>query len=204
MRSGLLALLRNHEVTATDLGDELLEIHELAASVIVARNHREAQQAATLISTSNCPVICLVQDDEPDLAIALLRAGANAVLPFDSDSGSVIAAVTVSLQGLSVVSRSTSAYLVALAEPKTILTESEITWLQLLASGATVAQIAVLANYSERTLYRLLAQCYRRLGVDGRTEAIELAVGLGILIDDAPRDPQPESSASFRDVSIMF
>ena len=48
----------------------------------------------------------------------------------------------------------------------------EISWLQTLASGLTVAQLADRAGYSERAMYRLLHGLYAKLNAKTRTEAL--------------------------------
>ena len=45
-------------------------------------------------------------------------------------------------------------------------------WLRDLASGTTVTQLAEQSGYSERSMYRLLQDLYRRIGVRTRTEAL--------------------------------
>jgi DNA-binding NarL/FixJ family response regulator len=48
----------------------------------------------------------------------------------------------------------------------------EVEWLQELARGATVAQLADRAGYSERAMFRLLRSLYAKLHVRSRTEAL--------------------------------
>ena len=52
----------------------------------------------------------------------------------------------------------------------------ELDWLRELAGGATVAQLAGRSGYSERAMFRLLRDLYRRLEVSSRTEALMLAL----------------------------
>lgn len=54
-------------------------------------------------------------------------------------------------------------------------------WLAALASGSTVARLANETGYSERVMFRRLADLYGRLGVSGRAEAIVAAERLGLL-----------------------
>jgi DNA-binding NarL/FixJ family response regulator len=54
-------------------------------------------------------------------------------------------------------------------------------WLQELASGTTVTQLAEQSGYSERSMYRLLQDLYRRIGVRTRTEALIRAYEQGWL-----------------------
>jgi DNA-binding NarL/FixJ family response regulator len=48
----------------------------------------------------------------------------------------------------------------------------QVTWLQALANGSTVAALANDAGYSERAMFRLLRALYERLGARTRTEAL--------------------------------
>ena len=61
------------------------------------------------------------------------------------------------------------------------LSEAEIDCLRALAEGATVAQLARRANYSQREMYRLLRRLYERMGARNRTEAVVLAARWGLL-----------------------
>lgn len=185
MRSGLQAVLSRQQVTALDLGSVTDAVERIDAFVAVVRDHREALLGASRISETQSPTVCMVPNDEPDMAITLLRSGASGVLPFDCEPELIVGSLMAALQGLRVVSQATTEFLVALAQPTAILSEPEIAWLRQLAAGATVGEIAARASYSERTLYRLLAQCYRRLGVHGRAEAVAVAEALGVLADTA-------------------
>jgi len=57
----------------------------------------------------------------------------------------------------------------------------EVDWLRQLAYGATVAQLAERAGYSERAMYRLLKELYVRIGARNRTEALMRAYEHGWL-----------------------
>jgi DNA-binding NarL/FixJ family response regulator len=52
------------------------------------------------------------------------------------------------------------------------LTAQEIDWLRRLTDGTSVSRLADHVGYSERMMFRLLAQTYAKLGVDNRTKAI--------------------------------
>ncbi|MBU1226485.1 MAG: hypothetical protein KJ698_04620, partial [Actinobacteria bacterium] len=59
--------------------------------------------------------------------------------------------------------------------------EDEAAWLVALSRGATVVRLADDAGYSERAMFRRLADLYTRLGARGRTEALLTAERLGLL-----------------------
>lgn len=56
------------------------------------------------------------------------------------------------------------------------LTEAERDWLRRMRNGDRTIDIAVDHGYSERGLYRALADLYGRLGTDNRTEAVAIAI----------------------------
>jgi DNA-binding NarL/FixJ family response regulator len=48
----------------------------------------------------------------------------------------------------------------------------EVEWLRQLAAGVTVAQLAERVGYSERAMFRMLNDLYRRMKVANRLEAL--------------------------------
>lgn len=64
-----------------------------------------------------------------------------------------------------------------------VVTAEEAEWLRRLARGATVARLADDVGYSERAMFRRLADLYVRLGVTGRAEAIISAERHGLLAE---------------------
>lgn len=61
------------------------------------------------------------------------------------------------------------------------VSEDELRWLTALARGATVVRLADDEGYSERAMFRRLADLYTRLGARNRTEALLAAERRGIL-----------------------
>jgi DNA-binding NarL/FixJ family response regulator len=59
--------------------------------------------------------------------------------------------------------------------------DRDVEWLRALAQGIPIVQVAASAGYSERAMYRLLRDLYRRMGVRNRTEAVLLAMRSGWL-----------------------
>lgn len=64
------------------------------------------------------------------------------------------------------------------------LGEQELGWLRQLAGDVTVRRLAASAGYSERQMFRLLQQLYRRLGVSNRQQALMQAARLDLLAPD--------------------
>ncbi|MGH9226031.1 MAG: hypothetical protein ACRD2W_20120 [Acidimicrobiales bacterium] len=65
----------------------------------------------------------------------------------------------------------------------------ETEWLRMLATGATVQQLAERIGSSERALYRVLHGVYGRMRVSSPTEAIVLACRCGLLEADQLESP---------------
>ena len=126
------------------------------------------------------PIVVVL--DRPDLtayAVAL-RAGAQAAMALTSDPGALLAAVDAAAAGLSAVPVQIGKALVeAGIDPG--LADQDRHWLAELAAGDTIKRIAGRAGYSERSMYRLLAALYERLGVANRSQAVSAAARLGLL-----------------------
>ena len=59
--------------------------------------------------------------------------------------------------------------------------DRELHMLTRLAEGAAIADLAVEMSYSERTIYRALADLWQKLGVPGRTDGVCLALAEGLV-----------------------
>jgi len=79
-------------------------------------------------------------------------------------------------------------------EAATSVTVTEQRWLTALAQGSTMVELAAAEGYSERHLRRMLADVYRRLGADGRIQALVRAATLGLL-DDSSRTEHASTSS---------
>ncbi|MFL6120836.1 DNA-binding response regulator [Actinophytocola sp.] len=130
-------------------------------------------------------VIAVLEKYTTALSIRALRLGASSVVPRNTTSAVMRRAVDAALVGDVIVSRAVIDALISSSprdsgEPR-LLGQEEVLWLRRLASGTTVAHLAELAGYSERTMYRLLNSIYDRLGVANRTEALIKAHAYGWL-----------------------
>jgi DNA-binding NarL/FixJ family response regulator len=121
-------------------------------------------------------VVAVLDDPAVPTAVRAVEAGAAAVVHWDASPETFRRAVEAAIEGRSLLP---TEVLQALAMPVTRAPEPpagpsnrEVEWLRVLASGATVAQLANRMGYSERAMFRLLRQLYVRLGVRNRTEAL--------------------------------
>ncbi len=140
-----------------------------------------------LIITPRPKVIALLVDATPDRHAEALRSGAHGVVAWEAAPEAILSVVAAALGGHTLlptgVAQAMAASGPALYDPEWI-TEDEISWLKLLAGGATIQQLAEKVGYSERALYRMLHGLYGRMRVSNRTEAILQASRWGLL-DDA-------------------
>ena len=135
-------------------------------------------------------LVALLVDATPDRHAEALRNGVHGVAAWEATPETILAVVSAALEGRTLlptsVAQAISASGPALYDPEWI-TEDEVGWLKLLASGVTVHQLAEKVGYSERALYRMLHGLYGRMRVSNRTEAILQASRWGLLED--PVDP---------------
>ena len=135
-------------------------------------------------------LVALLVDATPDRHAEALRNGAHGVAAWEATPETIVAVVRAALEDRTLlptsVAQAISASGPALYDPEWI-TEDEIGWLKLLASGVTVHQLAEKVGYSERALYRMLHGLYGRMRVSNRTEAILQASRWGLLEDPVDR-----------------
>lgn len=139
---------------------------------------------------SSPPVIALIEEASAALGVRAVRAGARSILARRATTGALQRTVEATLDGQAVLPAEVAAALASGAEPpgsgQPILSKRQLEWLQQLAAGSTVTQLAQRAGYSERAMFRLLQALYQEMGVRTRIEAIMLARDLGWL-PKAPR-----------------
>ncbi|MET7372546.1 DNA-binding response regulator [Micromonospora arida] len=126
-------------------------------------------------------VIAVLSEESAGLGVRAVRAGARSVLPREVSAAALRRTVEATIDGQTVVPAAVAAALAG-AEADPVITADQLTWLRHLAAGMTVAELARLAGYSERAMYRLLQTLYRRLGARTRIEAIVRAQEQGWLL----------------------
>jgi two-component system, NarL family, response regulator YdfI len=186
-----------------------LEIVGSAASVDgVSSQLLDAEPEAILIDTSGEPyesvleslaesdlaseaaLVVLVDHPSPGSSAEALRTGVRAVLPSDVSPGQLVAALQAAASGLVVLhprelnaalpaSAPASPPLAELAEP---LTRREREVLQMLASGVGNKEIAAQLAISEHTVKFHVTSILGKLGAASRTEAVALAIRLGLIL----------------------
>lgn len=110
-------------------------------------------------------------------AATLLRSGAANVLDHAAPVSEFRRVVDETRAGF--VTLPAEVLRAAIAKPATPqqfkVSDVEMRWLRDLAAGSGVSALAASADFSERMMYRKLADLYRRLGVKNRTQALMAA-----------------------------
>jgi NarL family two-component system response regulator YdfI len=198
-RAGLENLLaaRGVEVVGSagsidSVGSQLLDAEP---EVILVDSSGEGAEAALESLTepdlaSEVALVVLADDPVEGSAAQALRAGVRAVLPSDISPSQLVAALQAVAAGLVVLhptevgaalpaSAPASRPLAELAEP---LTRREREVLQMLASGVGNKEIAAQLAISEHTVKFHVTSILGKLGAASRTEAVSLAVRLGLIL----------------------
>jgi DNA-binding NarL/FixJ family response regulator len=130
-------------------------------------------------------VIALLTDHSVSGYLRALSGGASAAVPRDVSperlrpvfEGAVDGMTVLPVDVLDALRRSRPSS----ETPSDAPSEDEVSWLRQLAEGMTMSRLAKRSGYSERNMYRLLQELYRRMGVRNRTEALIRAHELGWL-----------------------
>ena len=148
----------------------------LADDYTIIRRFVEANHALLLIA--------LLRDSTPEMYARALYAGAAGAVPWTSAPEAVIAVVESARQGYVLLPQNVAKAIadgVGSSSGLPGIRAEEIRWLQMMAKGKTVAELAGLIGYSEREMFRLLRQLYDHMGVRNRTEALLKAARCGVL-----------------------
>ncbi|GAA2792764.1 LuxR C-terminal-related transcriptional regulator [Crossiella cryophila] len=126
----------------------------------------------------------LVFTEEGRRVLAALRAGARGFLLKSASRAELVAAVRRARAGVATVSPDLLCQLVAEVQqdgsrPK--LSERELEVLRLVAAGRRTAEIAKGLFVSEATVKTHLQRSFAKLKVNGRVEAVRVAVAAGLL-----------------------
>jgi two-component system, NarL family, response regulator DesR len=198
-RAGLAAVLEQGGFEVAELAppDFRMSYDGFDAAVVTVSS-ADMHTIRTLLA--DCPelivIAVLVSPAIADFRGAL-RAGAHAGVQWDSTPDDIVAVVRAAITGQTLLP---TRIVRSLAESSVerpargTLREDEIRWLRAIARGTSVVRLARNEGYSQREIFRRLADLYARMGVRNRHEAIALASQWGLLMP-AP-DPAAEHSAT--------
>jgi DNA-binding NarL/FixJ family response regulator len=127
-------------------------------------------------------VVALLDDEQAAVGARAVWAGATGVLPRDAPAAALLRTVEAAADAQAVLPVAVVAALASgPSAPGVPLAAEKLQWLRELAAGTTVAQMADVAGYSEREMFRLLKALYREIGVANRMQALLRAQELGWL-----------------------
>jgi NarL family two-component system response regulator LiaR len=144
---------------------------------------------ATRLLREQCPdvaVVMLAANDDPDLALVCLRAGAVGFLPKTIDLRSLPRALRSALAGEAVVTRQLTMHLIeglrrtgpagaGMRPVRSSLTQREWEVLDLLCQGLSTEAVSASLVLSGETVRSHIKHIFRKLGVSSRQAAIDLA-----------------------------
>lgn len=128
-------------------------------------------------------VIALLMDATCDAYGEAIRIGADSAADWHAEPEFIVDVVRAAYSGNLLIPLAASRALIRdhTRSDNYSISPEEREWLELIASGMPMCQLAYKAGYSERAIYRRLASLYKRIGVTSRTEAIIFASQRGIL-----------------------
>jgi DNA-binding NarL/FixJ family response regulator len=205
-RRGLLAALAEAGLA----GEEPADVVAWAArAVALDPGAPAASRPVAVLLTIGCPqqeamlvrlcaqapeavVVGLLPDPTPAAYRQALSAGATAAIDYHAPLERIIGVLHAAIAGDACLPAPVVQAIAAgrgggQAAGGSCVSPTEVGWLRLLAQGTHVVELARLAGYSERAMYRLLSQLFQRMAVANRHEAILRADRWGLL--DKPETP---------------
>jgi DNA-binding NarL/FixJ family response regulator len=201
VRAGLSAVVASSSKltvvgSASDLDALTTEFEQLQPDVVlldVSGNFQELVWELLSSQQQQDPVAMIVLADVDSIDFqAALRAGVRGILPSTSTESEIVAAVEAIALGLVVLHSDTIESLLPLKEssvrqketanPVQALTPREIEVLDMLGSGLGNKAIAKRLNISDHTVKFHVSSIFQKLSVSKRTEAVAVAVRLGLIM----------------------
>lgn len=129
------------------------------------------------------PALALLSKVTVDDYRLAMRSGATSAIGRDAPPEDIVESLSAACAGRAIMpSHIAAALATAVDAPDHLgLSTTEVRWLSALSEGLTVADLAREAGYSEREMFRRLANIYAHMGVSGRTEALLAAQRLGLV-----------------------
>lgn len=201
VRAGLSAVVTTSSKltvvgSASDLDAFTREFEQLQPDIVlldVSGNFQELVWELLSSQQQQDPVAMIVLADVDSIDFeAALRAGVRGILPTTSTESEIVAAVEAIALGLVVLHSDTIESLLPLKEssvrqketanPVQALTPREIEVLDMLGSGLGNKAIAKRLNISDHTVKFHVSSIFQKLSVSKRTEAVAVAVRLGLIM----------------------
>lgn len=186
-RFGMFQALEAADFLPCEVGDVVKWASRSGNCAVVCAIHDESDLDVVVDLSASAPdavVLTLVRGSSANLIRESLRVGARSSAPLDAEPDEVVFALTAAMEAKTVLPADIAHELAVgtrSSKPKVKLEERDEDWLQRLAAGSTVADLAEQSGYSTREMFRILANLYRRMGVRTRTEALITASRWGIV-----------------------
>ena len=129
-------------------------------------------------------VVALLREPSLEMYVAAMQSGASGAAPWMADPATVVSVVQAASDQHWLVPAEVARRMagrISLPPEARGLSSSEVQWLQMMASGMKVVELARELQYSEREMFRLLHDLYQRMGVRSRTEALVKAAQWGLI-----------------------
>ncbi len=126
-------------------------------------------------------IVILSASDDPTIADAALRGGANAFALKQIDPRDLGGVLRQALTGTVAQTFGVSQLQARERDPEVGLTRRELDVLEALANGLSNSEIASKLFLAEQTVKYHLSNIYKKLGAKNRTEAVRLAVRSGLV-----------------------
>ncbi|WP_085368331.1 response regulator transcription factor [Leifsonia sp. NCR5] len=193
VRAGIRALLEGEDdlqvIGEAATPDEAVALAESAAPELVLMDLQFADgqsgaDATRRIRALEAPpyVLVLTNYDTDGDILGAVEAGASGYLLKDAPPGDLIAAIRSAAAGESALAPAIAGRLMErLRSPSVSLSAREIEVLQLVADGASNAEIARRLFVTDATVKSHLVHVFSKLGVASRTAAVSTARSLGVL-----------------------
>lgn len=182
--AGIGALLAGaHEVTARTPSDMAWLDGDPPEGVVIVVREPSTVPLITKIAKAfpDAAILALLADPVTEGYAEVLQAGATGVAALDASADDVLDVLAHAMRGLAVLPTEVVGALATRAGSPPTLDDEQRAWLQQLARGVTIAELSRIAGYSERSMYRLLAAMYTRLGANNRAEAVAAASRRGLV-----------------------
>lgn len=188
--AGMAAVLEYEGFAVERTSDPLARLRRQRADVALVTADDVGSLRALCDEFPGLAVVAVLVSADPADYIRALRDGAHAVVAWCASQTEIVQVVVAAMAGQTVLPRAV-AQAIALAAPNQRmhcdLSAVEIRWLRGLASGISVVLLAKAENFSQREVFRRLADLYHKMGARNRQEAIALAGQWGLLVDGGGR-----------------
>jgi NarL family two-component system response regulator YdfI len=197
-RAGLEALIRKASIVQL--------VGSLHGTLAVAQHVQQLQPDVVLLDLENLsgsaagpalpripsdfPAVALIDEPSADCAAHALRSGIKAILPRDSGTDEIVAAIQAAHAGLVLLDPEVAKNLASriptqaaqLATRPDDLTPREIEVLRMLAEGLGNREMASRLGISDHTVKFHISSILDKLGASTRTEAVTMGIRMGIIL----------------------